>query len=94
LFTVLYAPNKLPHARIGFALSRKRIRSAVHRNRVRRIAREYFRLARATLPPCDLVIMARDATASASSDEIRASLNRHWQRISHGHAARNSRDDG
>lgn len=78
---MLYSPNKLPEPRLGFAFSRRRIRSAVARNRVRRQVRESFRFNRAGLPCCDLVMLARDGVAEASNEEIRASLARHWQRI-------------
>lgn len=71
----------LPEPRLGFAFSRRRIRSAVERNRVRRQVRESFRVSRAQLPCCDLVLLARDGVADASNEEIRASLARHWQRI-------------
>jgi ribonuclease P protein component len=81
LFTVLYCPNQLSHPRIGFALSRRRIRGAVPRNRVRRIVREHFRLARTRLAAADIVVMARDATGLATAAEIRASIDRHWARI-------------
>lgn len=81
LFTVLYCPNQLSHPRIGFALSRRRIRGAVPRNRVRRIVREHFRLARSQLAPADIVLLARDGTGAATAAEIRASIDRHWARI-------------
>jgi len=81
LFTVLYCPNQLTHARIGFALSRRRIRGAVARNRVRRQVRESFRLIRPRLAVVDIVVMARDGAGSASPAEIRASIDRHWGRI-------------
>lgn len=78
---MLYCPNQLNHPRIGFALSRRRIRGAVPRNRVRRIVREHFRQARTRLAAADIVVMARDGTGTATAAEIRASIDRHWARI-------------
>ena len=43
-FTVLARPNKLLHARLGMAFSKKRVNRAVARNRLKRISRESFRL--------------------------------------------------
>jgi ribonuclease P protein component len=48
-------------ARYGLSVSRKFSKSAVVRNRVRRVLREAFRLRRAELPPLDLVLMPQDA---------------------------------
>ena len=43
-------------ARLGLVIGKKQLKRAVDRNRVKRIAREHFRLARATLPGCDLIV--------------------------------------
>jgi ribonuclease P protein component len=43
-------------ARLGLVIGKKLLRHAVGRNCVRRIAREHFRLRRAGLPACDLVL--------------------------------------
>ncbi len=48
-------------ARYGLSVSRKFSKSAVVRNRVRRVLREAFRLRRAELPPLDLVLMPQEA---------------------------------
>lgn len=80
-FTVLWRSNDLQTARIGFAIAKKRIASAVRRNRVRRVARESFRLNRSKLGKADIVIMAQSAAQKASNAELNAALSRHWQRI-------------
>ena len=51
--------NPEGEARLGLAVSRKRVRLAHERNRVKRIAREEFRLARAELPGMDVVVLAK-----------------------------------
>ncbi len=47
--TLSIRPNNLPHWRLGLAVSR-RVGSAVARNRVKRLAREAFRLSQHELP--------------------------------------------
>jgi ribonuclease P protein component len=46
----------LDSARLGLVIGKKLLKRAVDRNRVKRIVREQFRLRRAALPACDLVV--------------------------------------
>lgn len=61
-------------ARLGFAISRKVDSRAVVRNRLKRIAREWFRHCRAELPAGDYVLMARPEAASAPRAALHADL--------------------
>ena len=56
-FTVLARPNGLNHSRLGMAISRKIARSAVARNRIKRIVRESFRHHQSQLGGMDWVVM-------------------------------------
>lgn len=80
-FTILFNPNLLNRSRLGFAISKQRVRLAVGRNRLRRLVRESFRLRAAGLPAVDLVVLARDAAQAAPSSELVASLEKHWVRV-------------
>ena len=80
-FTVLYCTGGSTEPRLGFAISRQRVRKAVGRNRLRRLVRESFRQVRGALPAVDIVVMAGDAAAQAPHPEIAVSLERHWGRL-------------
>jgi ribonuclease P protein component len=58
ILTVVAVPNGLEHPRLGLSVGKKIWKSAVRRNRVRRIFREAFRLSQAELPVgFDLVLI-------------------------------------
>ncbi len=66
------------NARLGLAIAKKRAKRAVDRNRIKRIARESFRHQRHLLLGCDCVVMNKDRAATASSIELRQSLDKLW----------------
>lgn len=80
-FTVLYHPSGLKHARLGMTASAKRIRTAVRRNRVRRLIRESFRHAFRRLPGLDIVVVVREPASRAASSDIFKSLEGHWAQL-------------
>ena len=60
------------------AISRRHARTAVERNRVKRLVRETFRQCRSALPPIDVVVMLRSVTAGTPTVDLRARLERLW----------------
>jgi len=65
-------------SRLGLAIAKKRAKRAVDRNRIKRIARESFRHNRERLVGYDAVVMNNDHAASASTIELRQSLDTLW----------------
>ncbi|MBD3642053.1 MAG: ribonuclease P protein component [Marinobacter sp.] len=79
-FLILATPNDLGHARIGLVFSKRNLKLAVQRNRVKRQVRETFRL-QTDLPGVDIVILGRQGLASLDNQTIRDSLNDLWRRL-------------
>lgn len=61
--------------------SAKRIRTAVGRNRIRRLIRESFRRSCTGLDGFDVVVIVRDAAKLAPNAAVFASLDAHWARL-------------
>jgi len=80
-FTVLAISNLLPHPRLGLAIAKKNIKKAVARNRIKRAARESFRLQRQQIVNIDIVVLARGDAASADLPMLKKSLERHWLKL-------------
>jgi ribonuclease P protein component len=80
-FSAEVAANDLDGARLGLAVSRRVSKKAVRRNRIKRLARESFRRARAGLPAVDVLVIARGSADLEANAELRAELERLWRRI-------------
>lgn len=74
--------NAMNHARLGLAISARAVPRATDRNRIKRQARESFRACRARLPALDIVMLARSGAGAAPRPELRAALDRLWEKIS------------
>lgn len=73
--------NNLTHARLGMAISKRVVKTAVERNRIKRIVRESFRHHQNQLAGLDIVVMCREGVIKANNRKLFDSLNRHWHRI-------------
>ena len=80
-FSLSVRPNDLAFPRLGLAIAARTVGNAVARNRVRRTIKESFRLHQRVLPAVDIVVGARNAARAAPNADMRASLERLWQRV-------------
>lgn len=69
-FVFFYAPNTLDKPRLGLAISKKSVRRAHERNRLKRLAREWFRLQKSSLPSVDIVVVARQSASGCDNAQI------------------------
>lgn len=80
-FLMLARPNGLGRARLGLVIGKKHLRLAVRRNRVKRLARETFRLQHHNLPAIDIIFLARPGLDDPNTN-VTEILNNGWIKLS------------
>ena len=80
-YTVLARANDIEFPRLGLAISKKRARLAVTRNRLKRIIRESFRQKQHDIYCADYIVLAGQKSSSANNSRLIQSLEQHWQKL-------------
>lgn len=80
-FLLLVRHNDLPQPRLGMVVGKRRVKRAVHRNLIRRVARESFRLRQAELAGLDILVLVKATPAQFDSQALRAELERLWDKL-------------
>lgn len=80
-FTVLARRNEVEYARLGLAISKKRVKRAVQRNCLKRLIRESFRVHQHFLPGWDCVVLAKTEASQASNRVLLQAIARQWQQL-------------
>ncbi|HUX83012.1 MAG TPA: ribonuclease P protein component [Halothiobacillus sp.] len=67
--------------RLGLAIAKRQIHRSHERNRIKRQAREHFRLNQGRLPQIDLIIMAKNGADRLSALELRTMMNQLFDKV-------------
>ena len=73
--------NNGPGHRLGLVIAKKNVRLAVQRNRVKRMAREFFRTLPASELHMDVVLLARRGIGDLENAELTTILQQQWQKL-------------
>ncbi len=73
--------NKGPGHRLGLVIAKKNVRLAVQRNRIKRIAREFFRALPESEPTMDVVLLTRRGIDLLDNGELSSILQQQWQKL-------------
>ena len=79
--TLLARFNNSDNPRLGITIAKKRVKHAHHRNRLKRIIRESFRLQRHTFPNIDIVVVGKSGLDKLSNQELFSLLSKLWKKL-------------
>lgn len=78
---LLARPNGLGYSRLGCVVAKKKVRRAVGRNRIKRVARDTFRRQQQFLVPMDIVFIAHQGLDLLAPQAQTECLQKNWQRL-------------
>lgn len=70
--------NRLDYPRLGLKVSKRTVKHAVHRNRIKRINREHFRFRQEKLMGFDIVVVIRKEIKHLADKELFECLGQQW----------------
>lgn len=79
-FIILYLKNDFEYSRLGVTVSKKASKLAVHRNRIKRLIREYFRLHKPD-EHFDIVVIARHNLMQTENQALFSELEKLWSKL-------------
>ncbi|MCR9105365.1 MAG: ribonuclease P protein component [Gammaproteobacteria bacterium] len=80
---MLGSVNDLPDHRLGLVIAKKHVRQAVNRNRIKRLAREFFRHQPSGQRNLDVVILARPGLGELENAQVSSILAQLWSKLEH-----------
>ncbi|OTG79383.1 ribonuclease P protein component [Acinetobacter sp. ANC 4558] len=80
-FLFLATITEQPKSRLGLVVAKKKVRRAHERNRVKRLARESFRLYQQQLEQLDIVVMPKVGIDAIPNAELYQQLQFAWQKL-------------
>ena len=80
-FLFLAKVTEQPHRRLGIVVAKKKVRRAHERNRIKRLARESFRLHQQNIELLDIVVMPKMGIDTISNAELHQQLQFAWQKL-------------
>jgi ribonuclease P protein component len=79
--TLLAISNDRDNPRLGLVISRKAARTAVARNRIKRLVRESFRHTQQQLGGLDIVVIGRPGIALQANRDFVEALDKLWKKL-------------
>ena len=77
---MLVSKSALP-PRLGIVIAKKNVKSAVQRNRLKRLVRETFRLRQEEFGTIDMVVLARQSLDKMNNQEVLIQINKLFDQL-------------
>ena len=77
----LFKPNQRPQGRIGLVIAKRVAKTAVSRNRIKRVLRESFRQNQEQLKGLDIIIIARQQCDTLDKTKLRRGIDLLWENL-------------
>lgn len=78
---VFATKNNFDYPRLGLAISKKSVKLAVNRNRIKRIIRNEFRLHKNLLNGFDIIIVSKPLINDLANNELKEILVQEWKKL-------------
>jgi ribonuclease P protein component len=78
---ILARPNSTQGPRLGLVIAKKSVKHAVQRNRIKRLARESFRMQQCQLQGIDAIVLARRGLDQLDNTHLRSLFDRLWLQL-------------
>ncbi len=78
---IRFKPNNFDRPRLGLVVGKKVAKLAVHRNYMKRVLREFFRLNQHRLPSLDLVVQVQKKFKKIEFDQIKVEFEKLTQKL-------------
>ena len=78
---LLACRNSYSYPRLGLAITKKKIKTAVARQRIKRLIRESFRHNKELLGGLDIVVMTQTCSQAVDNKVLFNSLKDHWHKL-------------
>lgn len=78
-FTLLARRNNFAYPRLGLAITKKKIKTAVARHSIKRVVRESYRLNKQLLAGLDIVVLGSTVAGQTGNQILFEHLQRQWQ---------------
>ena len=80
-FLFLAKPSSQTNSRLGLVVAKKKVRRAHERNRIKRLARESFRLHQQHIRLLDIVVLPKVGIETISNADLHQQLQFAWQKL-------------
>ena len=80
-FVILARLNSLSHPRLGIIIANRNVKTAIARNRLKRIIRDSFRLQQHNIPGVDIIVLGYKGLDKARNEELHTWLEKKWQQL-------------